>query len=204
MIQNIHWLGHASFKITGSKIIYIDPWKIPEGEKANIILISHPHYDHFSLEDIEKITTPETNILIPPDCQSKLRDVTGKITLIEPNRKYSVQGILIETTPAYNLNKKFHPKENDWMGFIITLNHQRLYYAGDTDNIPEIQNLQLDLALIPISGTYVMTPKEAAALVNKLKPKLAIPYHYGDIIGSEADAEKFKNLSSIPVPTLKN
>jgi len=203
MVEKITWFGHASFKFTGIKTIYIDPWKINSKEKADIILVSHSHYDHLSLEDIKKITTQETNILVTPDCQSKLRDVAGKITLIEPNKKYSVQGVLVETTSSYNINKKFHPKENDWVGFIIESNNKRVFYTGDTDNIPEIQKVKADIALVPVSGTYVMDPKEAANLVNTIKPKIAIPYHYGDIVGTEQDALKFKKLSKIPVEILQ-
>ena len=199
MVEKITWFGHASFKISGEKVIYIDPWKINDHEEADIILISHSHYDHFSLEDIKKIATSNTDILITPDCQSKLREVPGRVTLTEPRKKYNIQNILIETTPAYNLNKKFHPKENEWVGFIINLNQNRIFYAGDTDNIPEIKNIKADIALLPVSGTYVMDAKEAADFVNTMKPKIAIPYHYGDIIGTEQDALKFKKLSQIPV-----
>lgn len=203
-MEKIKWFGHASFKISGERIIYIDPWKIDDEEKADIILISHSHYDHFSLEDIKKITTQETEILMTPDCQSKLKDAPGRITLIGPGKKYNVKNILIETTPSYNINKKFHPKENDWVGFIITSNNRkRIFYTGDTDNIPEIKNIKADIALIPISGTYVMDCREAADLVNGMKPKVAIPYHYGDIIGSEEDALKFKKLAKVPVEILK-
>lgn len=203
MVEKIDWFGHASFKITGERIIYIDPWKIKSHEKADIILISHSHFDHLSLEDIKKITARETDILITPDGQSKLRDIDGKVTLIEPKKKYNVKDIVIETTPAYNLNKKFHPKENDWVGFIINLSQSRIFYAGDTDNIPEIKNLKVDIALLPVSGTYVMDAKEAADLANAMKPKIAIPYHYGDIVGTEQDALKFKKLAKTPVEILK-
>ena len=199
---NISWFGHASFKIKNSRVIYIDPVKISSNEKADIILISHSHYDHFSLQDISKITSPDTNILITPDCQSKLKDVAGKVTLIEPNRKYNVQNVLIETIPAYNTNKHFHPKDNDWVGFIITLDNKRILYTGDSDNIKELQSIKTDIALIPVSGVYVMNSKEAADLVNKIKPKIAIPYHYGDIVGTEKDALKFKELSKVPVQIL--
>jgi L-ascorbate metabolism protein UlaG (beta-lactamase superfamily) len=201
-MEKIKWYGHASFKISGEKVIYIDPWKIQDEEKADIILISHSHYDHFSLEDIKKITTRETEILMTPDCQSKLRDVPERVTLIYPMKKYNVKNILIETTPSYNINKKFHPKENDWVGFIISNSKKRIFYTGDTDNIPEIKNIKADIALIPISGTYVMDYKEAADLVNTMKPKIAIPYHYGDIVGTEQDALKFKKLAKIPVEIL--
>jgi len=201
-MEKIKWYGHASFKISGEKVIYIDPWKIQDEEKADIILISHSHYDHFSLKDIKKITTRETEILMTPDCQSKLRDVPGRVTLIYPGKKYNVKNILIETTPSYNINKKFHPKENDWVGFIINSSGKRIFYTGDTDNISEIKNIKADIALIPISGTYVMDYKEAADLVNTMKPKIAIPYHYGDIVGTEQDALKFKKLAKIPVEIL--
>ena len=202
-MEKLKWYGHASFKISGEKVIYIDPWKIQDEEKADIILISHSHYDHFSLKDIKKITTRETEILMTPDCQSKLRDVPGRVTLIYPEKKYNVKNILIETTPSYNINKKFHPKENDWVGFIISNNMKRIFYTGDTDNISEIKNIKADIALIPISGTYVMDYKEAADLVNTMKPKIAIPYHYGDIVGTEQDALKFKKLAKIQVEILK-
>ena len=201
-MEKLKWYGHASFKISGEKVIYIDPWKIQDKEKADIILISHSHYDHFSLEDIKKIATRETEILMTPDCQSKLRDVPGRVTLIYPGKKYNVKNILIETTPSYNINKKFHPKENDWVGFIINSSGKRIFYTGDTDNISEIKNIKADIALIPISGTYVMDYKEAADLVNTMKPKIAIPYHYGDIVGTEQDALKFKKLAKIPVEIL--
>ena len=203
MVEKIKWFGHASFKITGWKVIYIDPWKIQDEDEADIVLISHPHYDHFSLEDLKKITGHETDILITPDCQSKLRDINGKVTLVEPGKKYSIKDIIIETTHSYNINKRFHPKENDWVGFIINLNNRKIFYAGDTDNVPEIKNLKVDVALIPISGTYVMDAKEAAELVNEMKPKITIPYHYGDIVGTEQDALKFKKLAKIPVEILK-
>jgi len=203
MVDFIHWLGHASFKLTGQKIIYIDPVKISSDEKADIIIVSHSHFDHFSLEDISKITTRETNILITPDSQSKIKDISGKVVLIEPNKKYNVKGILIETFPAYNTNKKFHPKENDWIGFILNFNGKRILYTGDTDITNELQNVKVDIALVPVSGVYVMNAKEAAELVNKIKPQLAIPYHYGSIVGTEQDALQFKKLANIPVEILK-
>lgn len=202
-MEKIKWYGHASFKISGEKIIYIDPWKIHDDEKADMILISHSHYDHFSLEDIKKISMQKTNILMTPDCSSKLRDVPGKVTLINPGKKYNFDGVEIETTSSYNINKKFHPKENEWVGFIINFNGRKIFYSGDTDNIPEIRKLKVDIALIPVSGTYVMDAKEAADLVNEMKPKIAIPYHYGDIVGTEQDALKFKKLAKIPVEILK-
>ena len=203
MTENIKWFGHASFKFSGERIIYIDPVNVSDTEKANIILVSHSHYDHFSLQDINKLSNSNTNILVTPDVQSKLKDVQGKITLIEPNKKYNVQGILIETFPAYNLNKPFHPKDNDWVGFIFTINGKKILYTGDSDLTTELQKFRVDIALVPVSGKYVMNPKEAADLVNLIKPKLAIPYHYGSIVGSMEDAQKFKSLTQIPVNILR-
>lgn len=200
-------VNHASFKIktNDNKIIYTDPYNIPTSDKADLILISHEHYDHCSPQDIQKIIKPETVIVTVADCQSKLSSVASKIKdikLVVPYKSLEVNGIKIETVPAYNTNKfrspgmPFHPKENEWVGFIFTVDGKRIYHAGDTDFIPEMKSLQnIDVALLPISGTYVMTPEEAGQAAIAIKPKIAIPMHYAAIIGSDTDAIKFKELA---------
>ena len=192
MLENIKWLGHAGFKISGEKIVYIDPFKIKDTEPADIIIITHEHFDHLSQEDIRKVQAGKTVIVAPPDCYSKL---TGNIKIISPEKTLTVDGIKIEAVPAYNANKHFHPKEKEWIGVVVTINGNRVYHAGDTDNVPEIAGIKnIDVALIPVSGTYVMDAEEAADLANKIMPKVAVPMHYGSIIGTMADAEKFRKL----------
>ncbi len=199
-------LNHDCFKLkTENKVIYLDPYQIEPKEAADLILITHEHQDHCSLKDIEKLLKQGTTIVTIPECQSTLSRIAEKISsvvLIEPFQKKEVQGITIETIPAYNTNKfrsgkfVFHPKEDGRVGFIITLNGKRIYHAGDTDVIPEMQQLKnIDIALLPVSGTYVMTPEEAAKATEIIKPKIAIPMHYGaGVVGTDADAEKFKKL----------
>ncbi|MFH1408779.1 MAG: MBL fold metallo-hydrolase [Nanoarchaeota archaeon] len=199
----LHWLGHAGFRIRSRKIIYIDPFQIEEGPPADIILITHQHYDHCSIEDLKKISTPETLIFAPADCQSKLSDVLAKnITVLEPGQKLQVNGMIIETVKAYNTDKGFHPEENGWLGYILTLNGKRIYHAGDTDLIDEMGHIHVDVALLPVSGTYVMTAEEAAEAVKRIKPKASIPMHWGAIVGSREDAERFKELvgDSVHIP----
>ena len=199
---DINWLGHSGFKIRGEKIIYIDPFQVTSdkiaGEKADLLLITHEHYDHCSIVDIKNIIKPETIIVTVADCQSKLSGLpVANVTLMTPRQKVDIQGTRIETVPAYNLNKRFHPKENEWVGFIVTINGRRIYHAGDSDATPEMKALTgIDIALVPVSGVYVMTPEEAAAIVNIFKPKVAIPIHWGNpnVMGKHSDAEKFKNL----------
>lgn len=192
MLQNIKWLGHAGFKITGEKTIYIDPFKINETEPADIIICTHEHFDHVSHEDIKKIQAGKTVIVTTPDCYSK---VSGNVKTLSVGQSIVVDGIKIEGVPAYNLNKNFHPKSNNWIGVVITVNGKRIYHAGDTDNIPEMAALKnIDIALLPVSGTYVMTAEEAADAANKIMPKIAVPMHYGSIIGTKADAERFRKL----------
>ena len=199
---NIQWLGHSGFRLDNDKVIYIDPFQLTSdkiaGKKADILLITHEHYDHCSVQDIKNIVKPETIIVTVPDCQSKFSGLqVANVTLVTPGRKLNVRGTMIETVPAYNLNKKFHPKENEWVGFIITVNGRRVYHSGDTDAIPEMKALKdIDIALVPVSGTYVMTPEEAAAAVNTFKPKVAVPMHWGNpnVIGTKNDAEKFRSL----------
>ncbi|MBI2559062.1 MBL fold metallo-hydrolase [Candidatus Woesearchaeota archaeon] len=200
MIENIKWLGHAGFKIKGEKTIYIDPFKIKETEPADIIIITHEHFDHLSPEDINKVQAGKTIVVTTPDCLIK---VSGNIKAINPGTVLNVDGIQIEAVPAYNTNKQFHPRANGWVGVIVTVNGKRIYHAGDTDNIPEMAYLKnIDIALLPVSGTYVMTAEEAADAANKIMPKVAVPMHYGSIVGTKADAEKFKKLCKCKVEIL--
>jgi L-ascorbate metabolism protein UlaG (beta-lactamase superfamily) len=190
----IHWLGHSAFRIQdGALQIYIDPFKLPENEpKADIIFITHGHYDHFSPEDISKIKKDNTIIVAPKDVASKI----GKTSIaVIPSQSYTVGNLKVLTVAAYNIGKKFHPKENNWVGYIITLsNGLKIYHAGDTDHTPEMKKVITDVALLPCGGTYTMTAKEAADAANEFNPKLLIPMHWGSIVGSKSDAEEVKRL----------
>lgn len=197
---NIEWLGHASFRITSAdKTIYIDPWKLnTDKPKADLILISHSHYDHLSPDDVARISTGRTQVICSADCAPQLKSV--KTRTAAPDETINVGEIVIRTTRAYNPKKQFHPKINNWMGFLIVLEGEVIYYAGDTDVIPEMETLgKVDVALLPVGGTYTMTADEAAEAVRLIKPARAIPYHWGDIVGSVGDAQKFKELSPVPV-----
>jgi len=200
-MENITWLGHASFLLENSLIVYIDPWKIKSKKPADIILISHNHSDHLSLEDIKKIRKPDTIILGPKSCQDKI----PSLQIIEPGKKQMVKGIEIRGISAYNINKTYHYKEMKFLGFVITTKtNKRIYYAGDTDLIPEMQDLgKIDIAILPIGGTYTMNWQEAVKAVSWIKPNLAIPMHFGDIIGSDQDALNFKKNAGCKVEILK-
>jgi len=191
-VENIHWLGHDSFRIEDQgKQIYIDPWKLPaKALKADYVFVTHSHYDHFSKEDIHKIKTDSTKIIGPTDVANEI----GKSAVsMNPNQEITLDQLKIKAIPAYNIGKKFHPRENNWIGFIITLSDGiSVYHAGDTDFIPEMKSLKVDVALLPVSGTYVMTADEAIEAANSFQPKIAIPMHFGEIVGSAKDAEKFK------------
>ena len=196
MLEKISWLGHSSVKIGGDKIIYIDPWKLKDGEKADIILVSHSHGDHLSPEDIKKISKEDTVIITTPDCVSQL---SGDVRAVKPGDEVIVSGITIEAVASYNKDKAFHPKANNWIGFVVTVGGKRIYYCGDTDLIPEMENIKADIVIAPVGGTYTMTAEEAAEAVNLMKPEVAIPIHYDDIVGSIEDAKKFKELCEVPV-----
>lgn len=198
MLENIEVLYHSSIRINKEKTIYIDPFKIDRNyNDADIVFITHDHYDHYSEEDIDKVINENTTIIIPEELLTKLlRKGINKnaIITVEPNKNYMVQGIKFETISAYNTNKTFHPKENGWVGYIIIINGIRYYIAGDTDITEENKQVKCDVAFVPVGGTYTMDFKEAASLINEIKPKIAIPIHYGSIVGTEQDAIDFIRL----------
>ena len=198
MLDNIEVLYHSSIRINKEKIIYIDPFKINKNyNDADIVFITHDHYDHYSEEDIDKVINENTTIIISEELLTKLlRKGINKnaIITVEPNKNYMVQGIKFETISAYNTNKTFHPKENGWVGYIIIINGIRYYIAGDTDITEENKKVKCDVAFVPVGGTYTMDFKEAAQLINEIKPKIAIPIHYGSVVGTEQDAIDFVRL----------
>lgn len=197
MLENIQVLYHSSIKINKEKVIYIDPLKIEDNcHDADIIFITHSHYDHYSEEDIKKIIKEDTKIVVTNDLQETASKLTNEenVISVQPNEKYCVEGIIFETIPAYNLNKQFHPKQNNWVGYVIELNGLKYYIAGDTDITDENKTVKCDVAFVPVGGTYTMTAKEAAELVNIIKPKIAVPIHYGSVVGTNQDAIDFVNL----------
>jgi L-ascorbate metabolism protein UlaG (beta-lactamase superfamily) len=188
MIKDIHWLGHDTFKIIGEKVVYTDPFKIKKKDTADIILITHEHFDHCSPEDVKAIQGLKTVIVTTSDCAKKL---SGKIKIVKPGDKINVEGVEIEAVPAYNTNKQFHTKDKEWVGYIFTIEGQRIYIAGDTDHIPEMKNFKVDIAILPVSGTYVMTAEEAIKAALDIRPKIAIPMHFASIVGTKDDAKRF-------------
>ena len=198
MLDNIEVLYHSSIRINKEKTIYIDPFKIDRNyNDADIVFITHDHYDHYSEEDIDKVINENTTIIIPEELLTKLLKKginKNAIITVEPNKNYMVQGIKFETISAYNTNKTFHPKKNGWVGYIIIINGIRYYIAGDTDITEENKQVKCDVAFVPVGGTYTMDFKEAASLINEIKPKIAIPIHYGSVVGTEQDAIDFIRL----------
>lgn len=194
MIDKIRLISQSAIKISSEKIIYFDPFKIDNNyNDADYIFITHSHYDHFSEEDLLKVKKESTKIIVTSDLVDKAKELGFvDVVVVEPNKKYNIDDITFETVPAYNIGKDFHKKEYNWVGYIINIDNTILYIAGDTDNIPEIRNINCDIAFVPVGGTYTMNYKEAAELIEEMKPKLAVPIHYKTVVGSVEDANNFK------------
>ncbi|MBA3065989.1 MBL fold metallo-hydrolase [bacterium] len=195
MMHGIFWLGQSAFRIESQgKILYIDPYNITDADKkADLILVTHAHFDHCSPPDVKKIMKKGTIIAAAESCESKFEN---EIKTMRPGDRFDEAGFSVEAVRAYNTNKNFHPKSNGWLGFVINLpDRRKVYHAGDTDNIPDMKDIKnIDIALLPVGGTYTMTPEEAAEAALVLSPKIAIPMHYGSIVGSPGDADKFAAL----------
>lgn len=198
MLENISIIHHSSIKFSDNIKIYFDPYEINENNNdADIIFITHNHYDHYSENDIKKIYNANTKFIITKDLEKELLNLGIKkenIIIVAPNNNYNVLDISFKTIPAYNINKPFHPKENNWVGYLINYNNFTYYIAGDTDITEDNKLIKCDVAFLPIGGKYTMNYKEAAELTNIIKPKIVVPIHYGLIIGTTEDAIEFSKL----------
>ncbi|HEX6379494.1 MAG TPA: MBL fold metallo-hydrolase [Nitrososphaeraceae archaeon] len=200
----IIWTGHAGFKISyESKKIYIDPYKLSKEHEnvsdADIVLVTHNHFDHLSIEDLKNIVNETTVIVSAQECLSQLKSLSVKESIgIDPRNSVKVSDLKIEAVHAYNVDKEFHPKNDKKIGFIVEFGNDRLYHIGDSDIIPEMKDTNSNIALVPVSGTYVMTAEEASKAINELiNPKIAIPMHYGTIVGNKEDAIRFSELVTV-------
>lgn len=202
LMQQLHWLGHDSFRLDGPPVVYLDPWRLPkDSPQADLILISHEHADHCSLKDVELIRGDQTIVVADTSAAAKL---PPPVTVLRPGASTMVGDVELLAIPAYNLNKPFHPKQAQHVGYVITIAGERLYFAGDSDHIPEMEGLVCDAALLPVSGVYVMTAEEAAQAAEAISPKVAVPMHYGSgVAGTLEDAERFRELCSVSVVLLK-
>jgi L-ascorbate metabolism protein UlaG (beta-lactamase superfamily) len=208
MVENIHWLGHDCFRVEGAHTVYFDPWKLADdAPPADIVLVTHDHYDHFNMDDIRKVAR-EGTVIVGPKVVTDQVDGFETVT-VAPGDAVEVMSARITTLPAYNTNKfrepgvPYHPKEAGYVGYILEMDGRRIYHAGDTDEIPEMRGIEVDVALLPVSGIYCMSGGEAAEACTVIKADVAIPMHFGHEIGSEDDAQRMRRLCKIPVQVLE-
>jgi L-ascorbate metabolism protein UlaG (beta-lactamase superfamily) len=208
-MEGIEWLGHDSFRISGSATVYIDPWQLGKGAPpADLILVTHEHSDHFDQGDIASVSTPQTVVVGPAEVTGQLEGAQTRT--IAPGQSLQVGGVKVRAVPAYNLNKYadrkaglfFHPKADGKVGYVVEIDGRTIYHTGDTDNIPEMSDIDVDIALLPVSGTYVMTVDEALEACTRLKARTVVPMHYATIVGDLGDAQRFARECSLPVEVL--
>ncbi len=197
LVSRLHWLGHDSFRLDGPPVIYFDPWRLSgRPPRADLVLVSHEHSDHCSPKDVKKVSGPETVVIANAGAAKKLRGAQA----VRPGDRLTAAGVEIEAVRAYNVSKfrspgvPFHPKEAEHVGYVVTVDGVRIYFTGDTDHIPEMADIACDVALLPVSGTYVMTVEEAAEAARTLRPQIVVPMHYGSGIGTADDGRRFTEL----------
>jgi L-ascorbate metabolism protein UlaG (beta-lactamase superfamily) len=197
MLERFTWFKQAAFRWEGDGLtVYIDPWGIrDEDPPADVVFITHAHFDHFSQEDLERVRKEGTRFLAPHDVA---RELSGEVTPVAPGDSLEVRGIRVQVVPAYNVVEdrlEFHPKANRWVGYVLELGANTYYHAGDTDHAPELSEVRADVAFLPIGGTYTMDPTEAGGLARAISPQLAVPMHYGFVVGSPSDADRFREAA---------
>jgi L-ascorbate metabolism protein UlaG (beta-lactamase superfamily) len=207
MLENIHWLGHDSFRLDGTATVYIDPWKLPAGQPpASLVLVTHDHFDHLSLPDIDAIAGPDTVVVGPASVTGQVRGL--ETVTVAPGDSVSVAGVEVRAVAAYNLDKfrapgqPYHPRESGGVGYVVALDGVRYYHAGDTDAVPEMADVHCEVALLPVGGKFTMTWEEAAEACELLDTEAAVPMHYGEVIGDIRDAERFRDHCRVPVTIL--
>ncbi|MBQ7658079.1 MAG: MBL fold metallo-hydrolase [Butyrivibrio sp.] len=204
MTDRIEVFTHSSIRIKGnSTTIYVDPFKIREEfHDADYVFVTHQHYDHFSIEDILKVATADTILVVPEsmvDDAMEIERSVKEIVTVRPGENKDIAGLSVEAVHAYNNIKPFHPKRAQWVGYVLTVDDKRIYIAGDTGLTRESKEVKCDIAMVPIGGTYTMDAKKAAELINVIKPEVAIPIHYGSVVGKPSDAAHFADLVKEPV-----
>jgi len=198
MLDRFTWYRQSAFRWDGEGMtVYIDPWGVSADDPpADLIFITHAHSDHFEPDDIAKVTRQGTKLVAPADVANEL---TGDVTAVAPGQSHEVAGVRFTTVPAYNTREEalqFHPKANRWVGYVLELGDASYYHAGDTDHTPELDEIKTDVAFLPIGGYYTMNVEEAAGLAGSIAPSLAVPMHYGFVVGSPADAERFRGAAA--------
>src|SRR5829696_7018449 len=211
LLDSLEWLGHAGFRVNvGQAVVYIDPYRAPDGPPADLILITHGHYDHFSPRDVERLSGERTIVVGPPAVAER---VSGRVLSVSPGQTLEdelVRGVEVATVAAYNTSKRdqegnvFHPRQAGWVGYDLNVRGERLYHSGDTDVIPEMDSVTgVDVALLPVSGVYVMTAHEAAEAARRIQPRVAVPMHWGSHIGTEHDARTFADEAPVEVQIME-
>jgi L-ascorbate metabolism protein UlaG (beta-lactamase superfamily) len=200
LVKNVRWLGHASVMVRGSRTVYVDPWEVAATQPADVILITHDHYDHLSPPDVDRLAGERTAIVAPASCKAKL---ARPITVVEPGARVTANGVEVEVVASYNPAKQFHPRKSGNVGYVFTVDGVRYYHAGDTDAIPEMKDVRADVAFLPVGGTYTMDAAEAAQAASTMQVRVAVPMHYAKIVGSVDDAKRFAKLARVPVVVLE-
>jgi L-ascorbate metabolism protein UlaG (beta-lactamase superfamily) len=198
VLERFTWYRQAAFRWRdGERTIYIDPWGTPEdAPPADLIFITHAHHDHFQPDEIARLTTPSTELVAPHDVAAEL---SGSVTAVAPGESHEVAGVSFETVPAYNVREEaldFHPKANRWVGYLLGLDGRTHYHAGDTDHAPELSDVRADVAMLPVGGHYTMNVPEAAGLAKAISPALAVPMHFGFVVGSSVDGQRFAEAAA--------